>query len=268
MRALLVFGPRECADVLETLIWYLNTAAALLVAIKVLAAGLAGSYPVLAVYLVALPARSLLLMGLRGNDYLYGWVYICTLPILSVLTAWAGLEIYRLVLEAYSGLSALGRRSLAATLAAGSLIALLSVHLGLKVPNEPYPTLRLFFLLDSWISGVVLFFLLTLIVFVLWFPVPLRRNVVLYSFGLCAKLAASGTGYAMRVFAGTEYRELGSMLMMVADTLVCTVWLFAFTRTGEKTLPEGTLRRPPEERARLLEQLNSLNAMVRSAKNT
>jgi hypothetical protein len=252
--------------VLETLVWYLNTAVASLVAIKFLATRLGSAYPVLAVYLVALPARSLLLMGLRGNDYLYGWVYIITSPILSVLTAWAGLEIYRLVLEAYSGLSALGRRSFLATVAAGGAIAFLTVQLGLRVPKEPYPTLRLFLLLDSWISGVVLFFLLTLTVFVLWFPVPLRRNVVLYSFGLCAKLAAAGTGYAMRVFAGAEYRESGSMLIMAADTLVCTVWLFAFSRSGEKTLPEGTIRRSPEQRARLLGQLNSLNAMARSVK--
>jgi hypothetical protein len=253
--------------VLESLVWYLNTAAALLVAIKFLAAGLGRSYPVLAVYLVSLPARSLLLMALQANQYLYGWVYIITSPMLSLLTAWAGLEIYRLVLEAYSGLSVLGRRSLAATAAVGGAIAFLTVQMGLQVPNEPYPTLRLFFLLDSWVSGVVLFFLVTLTGFVLWFPVPLRRNVAVYSFGLCAKLAAACTGYAVRVFAGAEYRALGGSVAMAADALICMVWLFAFTRSGEKTLPEGTIRRPPEERARLMEQLNSLNAMVRSVKN-
>ncbi|MBA3973278.1 MAG: hypothetical protein C0504_03545 [Candidatus Solibacter sp.] len=251
---------------MESLIWNLNTAAASLVAIRFLATGLGRSYPVLAVLLVSLPARSLLLMGLRGNDYLYSWVYIITLPILSLLTAWAGLEIYKLVLEAYSGLSALGRRSFASTVAAGGTIAFLTVQMGLRVPNEPYPTLRLFLLLDSWISGVVLFFLLTLTVFVLWFPVPLRRNVAVYSFGLCAKLAATCAGFAVRVFAGSEYTTMGGLVMMAADTLICTVWLFAFTRSGEKTLPEGTIRRTPKERARLLEQLNLLNAMVRSVK--
>ncbi|MBE0659456.1 MAG: hypothetical protein IH602_17310 [Bryobacteraceae bacterium] len=266
MRALLVFSPREYTDVLETLIWYLNTAAAVLVAIKFLAAGLGRFYPVLAVFLVSLPARSLLLMGLQANQYLYSWVYIITSPMLSLLTVWAGLEIYRLVLEAYSGLSALGRRSFVATVAAGGAIAFLTVQLGLQVPNEPYPTLRLFLLLDSWISGVVLFFLITLTVFVLWFPVPLRRNVAVYSFGLCAKLAAACTGIAVRVFAGSDYGTMGGVLIMAADTLVCTVWLFAFTRSGERTLSEGTIRRSPEQRARLLSQLNSLNAMARSVK--
>jgi hypothetical protein len=251
---------------MESLVWNLNTAAASLVAIKFLATGLGRSYPALAVYLVILPARSLLLMGLHANQYLYSWVYVITLPILSLLAAWAGLEIYRLVLEAYSGLSALGRRSFAATVAAGGAFAFLTVQMGLRVPNEPYPALRLFLLLDSWISGVVLFFLLTLTIFVLWFPVPLRRNVAVYSFGLCAKLAAACTGIAVRVFAGPEYGTLGGVLNMAADTSICTVWLFAFTRSGEKTLPEGTIRRSPEERARLLTQLNSLNAMARSVK--
>lgn len=255
-------------DVFETLIWQINTAAASLLAIKFTASGLGKPYPALAVYLVSHPLRSLVLMGLQGNDSLYGWVYVSTLPVLSLLTAGAGMEIYKRVLEAYSGLSVLGRRSLAITLAAGGLISLLSVQLGLKVPGEPYPALRLVFLLDSWFSGVVLFFLLTLTVFVLWFPVPLRRNVALYSFGLCAKLAATGTGYAMRVFAGSEYREMSGLLMMAADTLICMIWLFAFSRSGERTLAEGTVRRSPEERARLLGQLNSLNAMARSLKNS
>jgi hypothetical protein len=61
---------------------------------------------------------------------------------------------------------------------------------------------------------------------------------------------------------------MSGLLMMAADTLICMIWLFAFSRSGERTLAEGTVRRSPEERARLLGQLNSLNAMARSLKNS
>lgn len=253
---------------MEKLVWNLSAALAAMLAIRLIASGLARQYPVLTVYLGFLPARSLLLMAVYDNDALYGWAYVLTLPVLSLLTAGLGLEIYKLVLEAYSGLSVLGRRSLAAALTVGGLIAFLTVQMGLRVPNEPYPTLRLFFLMDSWVSGVALLFLITLTFFVLWFPVPLKRNVAVYSFGLCARLVGVCAGYAVRVFAGAEYREMGGTVMMASDTLIFAVWLLAMTGAGEKRLPEGTIRRTAEERARLLEQLNSLNAMVRSAKNT
>lgn len=251
---------------LEALVWYLSLATSSLVAIKMIATRLVWSYPVLTSYLAFVPIRSLVLMSLYSNDYLYSWAYVITLPLLAILKAWTGLEIYRLVLEAYSGLSVLGRRSLATAVAACGLIAFLTVQMGLRVPNEPYPVLRMFILLDTWVSSMVLFFLMALTGFVLWFPVPLRRNVVLYSFGLCAELTLTSAGYAVRVFAGPEYRAMGSSLIMAADVLIFTVWLFWFTRPGEKMLPEGTIRRSPEDRARLLGQLNSLNAMVRSAK--
>lgn len=252
---------------LETLVWHLSTAVSALVAIKLIAVGLAKTYPALTSFLLFVPLRSIALMTLQSDDHLYGWVYVLTMPIVSIQAVWMGLEVYRLVLEAYSGLSVLGRRSLAATSAVGGAIAFLTVQMGLRVPNEPFPALRLAFLLDTWVSGVVLFFLLTLAGFMLWFPVPLRRNVVLYAFGLCAKLTATCTGYAVRVFAGPDYRAMGGTVMMASEVLIFTMWLFWFTRTGEKTMPEGTIRRPAEDRARLLEQLNSLNAMVRSGKN-
>jgi hypothetical protein len=252
---------------LETLVWNLSTVLSALVAVKLIAAGLASTYPALTASLLFVPLRSVALMALHSDDNLYAWAFVLTLPVLSAFAVWTGLEVYKLVLEAYSGLSVLGRRSLAATATVGGAIAFLTVQMGLRVPNEPYPALRLVFLLDTWVSGVVLFFLLTLAGFLLWFPVPLRRNVVIYAFGLCAKLTAACAGYGVRVFAGADYRAMGGTVMMAANVAIFLAWLVWLTRSGESTLPEGTIRRSPQDRERLLEQLNSLNAMVRSAKN-
>jgi len=261
-------GGKLKPKVIETLLWYLSAALCCAAAVRLGAAGLAGRYPALTLLLLLHAARSFLLIYYQSNYSTYAWVYVFTTPLMHAMHVWAGLEIYRHVFEAYSGLSVLGRRSLALAAAAGTILAFGYVHAGSRVAGEPFPVLRFVLLFEASIACVVLFFLVTLIGFMLWFPVPLRRNVMGYAAGLCVSLAMVCAGVAMRVFAGHETRSLASTVIVAASAVVYGYWAVTFGQAGERTLSEGALPRSPDDQARLLNQLKALNAMVQSARNS
>ena len=255
-------------NVLETLFWNLNAILAAAAGARALVSKLAPVYPALVSFLLFQPARSALLMYCRPNDSVYAWAYVLTTPVLSLLQVWTGLEVYRHVFEAYSGLAVLGRRSLLLTASVGGILAFGYAYAGSRVAGEPFPMLRFVLLFDSVVAFIVLFFLVTLIGFMLWFPVPLKRNVVSYAFGLSAVLATVCTGVAMRVFAGAGASEIAGTVIMAVSALTFGCWAATFGTAGEKVMPEGTLRRSPGDQQRLLDQLKSLNALAQSVKNS
>ncbi len=248
--------------------WYLNAVLAAAAAVRLLGAKLGAIYPALAAYLLFMPARSALLMYFQSGHSNYAWTYVVTTPVVYGLTAWAGLEIYRLAFEAYNGIAVLGRRTLGLTVAAGALFAYLYFRAGSKVTGEPFPILRFVLLFEAWVAVVVLCFLVALIGFVLWFPVPLKRNVVAYSFGLCTLMSTTCAGIAMRVFGGAAVVDAAGTVIMAASAAVFGCWVAYLGTAGERVLPRGAVPRSTEDQARLLGQLNAINAMVQSVKNS
>jgi hypothetical protein len=128
--------------------------------------------------------------------------------------------------------------------------------------------LRYVLLFESWISFAILFFLIALTAFVIWFPVPLKRNVVTYSFGFCIALSATCAGVAMRVFAGADTRQIASTVILALTAAVYGTWTILVGAKGEDVLPRGAVPRPKEEQERLLRQLKSLNEMAKSVKSS
>ena len=108
---------------IENVFWYLNAALAAAAALKIMGSRLSPQYPALAAYLCFLPLRSALLMYFGSDPNLYAWGYILSTPVLGVLKAYVGLELYKCVFEAYSGIAIIGRRSLLAAVAVGTVIS-------------------------------------------------------------------------------------------------------------------------------------------------
>lgn len=253
---------------IETLLWYLSVMLGAAAAARLASAGLVRLYPALTSLLIFQALRSMLLIYYHGDDVTYSWLYVCSTPLLYALNVWAGLEVYKQVFEAYSGLAVLGRRSLALAAGLGAAFAFVYVYAGSGVAGEPFPILRFVLLFEASIAFIVLFFLVTLICFMLWFPVPLKRNVVGYAVGLCVALAMICTGVALRVFAGAETRALASSVILAAAAVVSGYWAATLGRAGERTLLQGAVPRSQVDQARLLNQLKSLNTMVQSARNS
>jgi hypothetical protein len=111
--------------------------------------------------------------------------------------------------------------------------------------------------------AVTLFvFLSALSLFLLWYPVPLRKNVLTYAFGLSLLSLTVCAGLAVRVFAGSGSRPIASVLMLAAADAVYLGWLLSLSAAGEQTAARGALPRGPEQEKRLLEQLRAFNRLI------
>jgi hypothetical protein len=109
-------------------------------------------------------------------------------------------------------------------------------------------------------SSLVVFLLLAS-AFLVYYPVPLGRNVVVYLIGYALYFSTKATLAFINNLGYTENRALSTLDMGVA--LVCLIcWLFALSRRGEeKRLVVGHQWNPADEQ-KLRAQLDAINASL------
>jgi len=164
------------------------------------------------------------------------------------------LELYSIILGGLAGIATWSRRYIKVTLAVAIVASLLA--LGLEKPPDTV-TGYLFSFERAVILSLALFLLL-LGTFLVYYPVPLNRNVLVYLTGYavlflprCAITILNNMGYHLN-------RLWGSLLMGV-DVLCLLFWVAGLSRQGEtRTVVLGHQWNRADE-ARLLAQLEAVN---------
>jgi len=112
-----------------------------------------------------------------------------------------------------------------------------------------------------------LFILILLIaVFLIYYPIPIGRNVLFYLVGFAVYFVATGTTVFIRNLGHYWGRPMSDLYMGVYFGSLA-LWLFALNRRGEtRSVVVGHQWNPSDER-RLLGQLEAINAsLLRSAR--
>ncbi len=157
----------------------------------------------------------------------------------------------------------MARHYIKITLAFAILISLLP----LRIEKTPNTLTGYLFIFERPILSSLVVFVLLICGFLVYYPVPLGRNVIVYL-----------TGYAA-IFPDHRYHRLSSTIWAISGTakgamstwafpwLVMAFWLFALSRQGEeKRVVVGHHWKPGDEQ-RLLAQLEAINAsLLRSGK--
>ncbi len=122
------------------------------------------------------------------------------------------------------------------------------------------------FVLDRAISSAAFLVILTILCFVLWFPVQMPRNLAMFSVGFAAYFAAATASLlAWSLFSGSF--RLVDNLNMVALSLCYIYWIFFLTPEGESIPVRMGHSWDAREQDRLLGQLEAMNAsLLRSAR--
>jgi hypothetical protein len=116
------------------------------------------------------------------------------------------------------------------------------------------------------IFTVALIVLLAIIVFVLWFPVEIPRNLILFCFGLLIYLSCRNAVLLADTFWANKVPWLGAVSTFVLAAC-CVYWAVCITPEGEHTLRRVRHERP-DEHERLVRQLESMNAaLLRGVRN-
>ncbi len=119
---------------------------------------------------------------------------------------------------------------------------------------------------DQTVSTVLLLSLVAMLLFLLWFPVDVPRNTVIFSAGYLIFFAVKSLSLFFRYFSSEALPSINVSIQLV--TAACYLyWLFFLTLGGETAPVRLGHRWKPQEQERLLVQLDAINAtLLRSAR--
>jgi len=249
---------------LEIAVWILHNAFMAFLLVRVLLLRVSSAYAWLLRYLAVSigGAAALMLQQFDTDAYAYTWVGVELAK--WILAAMVTREVIGRVLANYHGLSVLTRRTLVIIVLLCALGALTLVSFAFDSTAEAFPLLKAALLFQQGVALALLLCLVCLVAFVLWFPMPLPRNVHLYCFGFSLPLFAVAATVGVRVFVGAEWNRAMSTLSMALQAAafgIWAAWLRAENESGSRT---PAIPRAPEAEERLLAQLASLNQVLES----
>jgi len=181
------------------------------------------------------------------------------------------------ILAGFEGIRTFSKRFLSITFLSVVVISLLTIRLDVAVSgNSGYlarfggaiaRAVRITLDLDRVISTVALLVMLVILVFVLWFPVQMPRNLAVFSIGLLVYFAAN-TGLLLT--RGLWSRE---SLPVVNNFIQCVIaacyayWTVFLTPQGETVPVRLGHRWDRQQQDRLIGQLEAMNAsLLRAAR--
>lgn len=224
---------------------------------RILWEGLYRIYPFFFAYMAVFFVQELCALTFRMGTNLYGWSYVACEAVILFLYALITLELYSLVLKDLSGLATVARRYVRIALGIATLLSVLAVG----IEKTPHGILGYLFSLERPILTSIFCFLFLIAVFLVYYPIPLNRNVILYTIGYAIYFTAKAVTLFLRNTGSHSDIVLG--LVMLAVATACLIfWSFALTRSGERS--RGTVGGPmgPVAEERLRRQLAAINATL------
>jgi hypothetical protein len=143
----------------------------------------------------------------------------------------------------------------------------LTLPVELSHSAEHFAVLRWYFIVSRGLDASLVIFLLFITVFVAWFPIPLNRNVVLYSLLYALYFTAGALAELAYNLGGLARRDAVNFARDSLELICLGVWTICLTRAGEAT--RGVTRHTwtPQQEEFLVGQLAAINAsLTRSAR--
>jgi hypothetical protein len=198
-----------------------------------------------------------LLVPLEGR--LYVDLYVVSQALITAFYALVVLELYSNILRDLPGIAGTARRYIKVTLVLAIAIALLP--LGMEKTKATLMGYLLFYERTVMVALVV--FVILVSGFLVYYPVPLGRNVIVYLMGYAVWFLTTATmAFVHNHDLGDVWnRQLSSIAMAISA--VCFVfWFIALNRQGEtKRVVVGHQWNPADEH-RLRVQLDAINASL------
>jgi hypothetical protein len=219
-------------------------------------------YPYFFAFLIAEALQSIYPFAVTYGTELYKIIFLVSQTVILCFFALIVLELYSNVLRGLAGIAHIARLYTVAAIGVAILVSLLM----LRMEQTATTFTAAFFVFERSIVSSLVFFVLLITAFLVYYPVPVSKNVIVYFTGyvtyfLCrsAGLLAQNAGLANLTFLNT---------VLLTVWVACVMfWLAFLNRAGEtKSLVPGH-RWAPQDEARLLQQLRSVNdILLRSAK--
>jgi hypothetical protein len=207
-------------------------------------------------------ARSLVLMPFQPDRGRYALIFLITQPIAWLFYVFVVLEIYSLALRNHPGIASLSRWTLSAALVLSVGVSALTVQVDLSRPAGRYKALVYYSVVERGLVLSLVLFLLLITLFLVWYPVSIRRNVVLHAGVYSLYFLSSTAALFVRNVGGYQLTRAVSTVLVCVDCICFALWISWLSRRGEERLMVVRRRWRAEDEERLIRQLDALNDML------
>ena len=245
----------------EKAIWYLTMALTAAVLGRLWRSGLIKIYRLFFAYLACDLILSLGALTFDFRSKAYGNFYFSAQTLKIIIAAFLLVEIYSLALESHPALARFGRSVVGYILAAAALFPLIGVWVNHSGSAGAPPYIRAFFLFEQTMDATMALFLILISIFMGWFPVRMRRNVIVYIGGFIIwSLSRSALVYIVNErFNDKKINAVCNIVRMCIEVGCLAFWLIELRRGGEnRTAVVGHLWNRAEAE-RLTGQLDAIN---------
>lgn len=246
----------------ERALFYLNFIAQLVLLYRLLHFKLYRTYLSLFLYwlLQALPSIALMAIPIHSHRYVY--IYWGAQTINVLLAVVVVQDVYRIALLEHPAVASFARRTVLVAIAIAAIVALSGITLDSAILAGQSPAVHRFATFERSMNFVILLFLLLISVLLLWFPIRVRRNIVVYISGFVLFSATRSFGLLLaNILPPRDTRFVSTVLLGL--TLLCLViWIVGIEPEGELVIAMPGRRRNPETMQRLSHQLDSINAAL------
>jgi|SRR5579863_4238966 len=235
--------------------------------IRFFAAGLSRAYRLFTAYLGVVLFQTAVGSVLTTESTVYEYFYIATETLLVILSAFVVMEMYGVVFRDLPGLARTGRKYIRYALAVAVLVSLAL----LEFESASHRLLSYFLVFERVITTSLLFFVLFLTAFLsLVYPVPVSRNVIVFTIGYAVFFLANSASLFLNTaepYLGALWLQILGVVAQVIEFACFTFWMFFLNAAGETRKVNFGLRWRPEDEDRLLDRIRSVNdSLLRAAK--
>ena len=254
-----------------------NAALAILLIVRLLILRLHSVYRVFSAFLLFDLLSSLItfletLLHDPRLDYRITWMGLESIS--WILSLWVVYALLAAILANLPGILSFSRKLLNATFLVAFLIALLTAEPEYSLGALSGPVdgidraVRIVFVSERVVSMVALLVLVFIIAFILWFPVQMPKNLVIFSIGFIVYFAALTALLLAQSFWAHEISRTISNIILLVPTACYAYWAVLITAPGEERIVRiGHSWRGATEQKRLIGQLEAMNlALLRAAR--
>jgi hypothetical protein len=247
---------------LDLVLRVLSLLGSALTAYKLYHSGLYRRYPVFFAYFVFRVPNGAWTFFLDAHSGTYAWFWILTEPVLWMFYVWMVVELARLILEQYAGLYTVFRWGMIASVVVAASISVLSLIPRIKpTAAQRSKYLGLFLAGERGLDLSLAIFILLILLFLSRYPITLSRNVRVHAVVYSVYFLMNSSATLLHTVFGLTLGEEVNLLFSVISFGAMIAWLVLLTPAGE-AIPQAANHVTPEHEQRLLNQLDSLNAVL------
>jgi hypothetical protein len=225
---------------------------------------LAGVYVWLTLFLAAETLQSAILFPFNRETTTYALLFEFSFVLMWVLAYLVILDLYRLTLEAYPGISSVGRKAVSCCMGLAVAVSILYAIPDLKSAGGAEPFIvRIFPILErSTVLGLLLFLVL-IQMFLFHYRLPLSRNRMIYVTGYAVYFGISMALDIVWTGLGIKVADTIDLWIVAAEGVILIIGATLLSQKGEAkvTVEPGA----NADRAHLQQQLAEMNRMLTRA---